>query len=1122
MNPFDIPPARRAPPPLTAQGAAASAGVDAGAMRHRLSHMAWLPALAVLVLTGIGLVVAERLAADAAQQQALQRLQASADQLADSVATDVASAARELQAVATAAVIVEAADEPRMRAALDRLRSPGSPFAWVGWIDLEGRVRVAAGADGETQSLARRTLFTEGRAEARLAATAWLPGTDGRPQPVVVGGRPAVLELSAPVIDRAGRPIAVLGAYVDSTWLESRRDRLLRGPEKAEARLHVVQVPDARSIVPNQALPPGVDFLHEGSGQVHGSDGGHWLAATHDLAAAGLPWRVVALQERSSALAPARQATAALALLGAAAAFTVAVLGGWLARRQLRHWNGAFDVVAARTACAPPAPAERVESAVRALAAAAPPASGPAALLATLAHDAQALKRALDHLPFGVALVDRELRVEYLNHAYTSLLGWTSDQVRGRSPTEPLLDAIESAEFDLAYARLGDPPSAFAARFEAHTADGRRLPIQWQLIPLIGDAGLTEGGIVIVQDIRTERQARVRADAMTGRLRALAEAAVDDLLATLDIDGRIVEWSRGAEQLSGVRAPEAIGAPLDKILGPAPVAQWLVEALRSGHATIATEQIVADGRRRWFEGSVYALGLSPGAARFGLILRDVTPQRDARRALEQSEARLRLAFEATNMGTLDIDMAQPRPRTVWSEGYAQILGIQPDQLPHTVEQAMNLVHPQDWALLQSAFLRAFHEDIAVDAEFRVVTEGGTRWHALRGRALRSGDGRVQRMIGVGTDVTQRKQAEASLRRERERLERVLDAMTEGLLIAGIDGRFQMANPAAERLLGTTEDDLVGLHYSEVPWRRIPLDNQGSVVFPLERLQAGEGQVDDHRYVVQFADGKRRVVSINARPLHDDAGHLTGMVATLTDITARMAQQRALETTRAELVQLTRRLLQQEKDTTRRLAQALHDELGQTLTALRLHADALLGTDLAHAGPLRERIASLVVAANRQIRHVLGDLRPPLLDEAGLAAALDNERRQQQQAYAPTAELVLQVPPRLQAQRWPSDVEYAAFMVAREALLNALQHADARHIRVIVDGDGGELQLRVEDDGIGLEPERRAGRPGHLGMVGMRERALAIGARLDVASTPGHGTIVTLSWTGEDEPDLPGR
>ena len=159
------------------------------------------------------------------------------------------------------------------------------------------------------------------------------------------------------------------------------------------------------------------------------------------------------------------------------------------------------------------------------------------------------------------------------------------------------------------------------------------------------------------------------------------------------------------------------------------------------------------------------------------------------------------------------------------------------------------------------------------------------------------------------------------------------------------------------------------------------------------------------------------------------------------------------------------------------------------------------------------MGQLVAQANRQIRGVLSDLRPPLLDELGLAAALDNEVRQHLGAEGGVG-IRLHADEAAQDQRWQPDVEYAVFMIAREALINALRHAAASHIDLHLISGPNQLALRVEDDGVGIPPLGRAARPGHLGLIGMRERARAIGATLRVDGEPGHGTMVVLTWAQE--------
>jgi PAS domain S-box-containing protein len=241
---------------------------------------------------------------------------------------------------------------------------------------------------------------------------------------------------------------------------------------------------------------------------------------------------------------------------------------------------------------------------------------------------------------------------------------------------------------------------------------------------------------------------------------------------------------------------------------------------------------------------------------------------------------------------------------------------------------------------------------------------------------------------------------------------------------------------------------------------------------------------------------------------DERGRAVYMAGTTFDITAQRRAEQALLDSQRELSELAQRLLVQERETTQRLAQALHDRLGQLLGSCRLHLDMAAGPAPAGEAPLA-RASALLDQAVAEVRRLLVDLRPSLLDTQGLVASLDNELR--------SAGAGLPVRTRLHADavaraaHWPAGVEYAAFMIAREALANALRHAGAGRIEIEVDGDGRRLRLTVRDDGRGIAAAQLDSRPGHLGLVGMRERALAIGAHLEIGPAQPRGTRVSLTW-----------
>jgi len=1233
------------------------------------ARLALVPAAVALVLFAAVLALVATLALDEIERRTLLRNQHRAAVLAQQIEATLQSALREVRVLARSPAMQRADTAEAaaaVRAEVEHLRLQSPHIVWLGLVGTDGQVRAGTRGWLEGRSIADRPVFLNG-----LHGT-WF----GDVHPAVAlgglmqaeGGVPGeLIDIGEPVRDAHGRVVAVLVAHLGVDWVAKLRAGATGHAEGAPVpamQVLVLSAAAGRSVLPGEAPPAGAPLRVVPPAEVVAADATRYLAASRDIGAAlqpSLPWRVLVLQERGAALAPAHAVLRPLALFGGLAALAVGLAGAWLARRLLRPWAPVFGAVHERLGGAAAGDDELRAFAMQ-LRADSGAAGGAGSLVERLARDARDLKRALDQLPLGVALVDRGFHVEYVNAAYTRLLGWTTGQVRGRLAGESLLDAAERPTFTRLFGQLGTPAGEVVARFEALRPDGRRVPVQWHLVPLNNDDGQLDGALVLVTDIRAERAQRSRADAMVGRLRALADAAHADMLATLDHEGRVLEWSHGAARLSGHAAAAAIGQPLAALLPPADVGAWVRQALRDGRCPVQQEVVRADGERRGFEGSLYALGLAPGSARYGLLLRDVTDERAARAAIERSEARLRLAVEAARMGTWDVELDTDGARVTWSENYGELVGIDAAAMPRTGARVEAVLHPGDRTGFAAAFRRTVTEGTPLQAEFRVMAPGGMRWHAVHGRALPGADRRATRIVGIGMDISERKHAEAELKAGRERLERLLGTMAEGLLVIDAEGRYARVNAAAERILGAPAASIIGRRFEQAPWRRLEAPGvrlpDGVAIY--DKTLKGGPPVVDQVIGIETPDGQRRVLSCNAaatttisggvgsdgvlvtfvditerhraeQALVDNEARLAAIVAgasdaivsadtegrvtlfnpaaerifglpaaqalgqplarvlpeaaravhgqhladfvasgvrqrpmgsgrvsarradgraleleasisqatvrgqvvltaMLRDVTERVGHERALEAARAELAQLARRLLVQEKETTRRLAQALHDELGQTLSALRLQwegADAR-GAQAAAWAPF----GALVARANRQVRGVLGTLRPPLLDEAGLVAALDNEISQQRGRGEGPA-ITLRAPPRLQAQRWPADVEYAVFMIGREALVNALAHAQAKAIEVRLEGDDGELVLEVADDGVGIGPggsiegegERGpagATRHGHLGLVGMRERALAIGATMRIDSTPGQGTLISVSWEPTDEPDLSRR
>jgi signal transduction histidine kinase len=205
-----------------------------------------------------------------------------------------------------------------------------------------------------------------------------------------------------------------------------------------------------------------------------------------------------------------------------------------------------------------------------------------------------------------------------------------------------------------------------------------------------------------------------------------------------------------------------------------------------------------------------------------------------------------------------------------------------------------------------------------------------------------------------------------------------------------------------------------------------------------------------------------------------------------------------------------------EDERRFLSHELHDELGQTLTALKLTLQVSARTEPSSgarggADPLAQPLG-LVDDLIARVRRISLDLRPPLLDEVGLVSAL----RPYLQSQAAVSGLAIELFATEPEFRLPPEHEIACFRVVQESITNVLRHAAARRIAVHVNRSATRVSLMIHDDGRGFDPATLddAAARGHLGVLGMRERIRARGGQFRLTSTPGGGTSIHV------ELDLP--
>jgi signal transduction histidine kinase len=223
------------------------------------------------------------------------------------------------------------------------------------------------------------------------------------------------------------------------------------------------------------------------------------------------------------------------------------------------------------------------------------------------------------------------------------------------------------------------------------------------------------------------------------------------------------------------------------------------------------------------------------------------------------------------------------------------------------------------------------------------------------------------------------------------------------------------------------------------------------------------------------------------------------------VTVRMASHlvRDMEWQTAELGRVSFHMLEDQEAAARRFSHELHDELGQSLTAVKTNLTALQGNPERVADCLR-----LVDEAIGNVREMSQLLRPTILDDFGLAAGLC--WLCEGFAQRTGIEVVCEAP---FDGRLPGEAETHLFRIAQEALTNVARHASAKHVHVRLEGVGSDVWLRISDDGRGLSPHSN---PRGLGLIGMRARARSAGGDVEIHSKPGDGVLIEVRVPAADE------
>jgi PAS domain S-box-containing protein len=566
-------------------------------------------------------------------------------------------------------------------------------------------------------------------------------------------------------------------------------------------------------------------------------------------------------------------------------------------------------------------------------------------------------------------------------------------------------------------------------------------------------------------------------------------------IAMTDAAGRYVQANPAFVRMLGYSAEELAEKTIGDVTHPDDVeASWrvfgdLVQGRRN-QADFEKRYIDRNGQVIWARNSVARLTDADGRLRCVVaMVEDITERQRAYEALRESEARLQ-AFTQNSPAAMYLKDREGRYRFV-NEQFLQRHGLRREQVIGRGDEAL-FAHDQAQHLAErDAEVLARGAPLQSEETARYVE--GERHNLVSRFPVFDASGGVVGVGGVATDITETKAAEQALREQRTLL-------AEAQKLAGL-GCWEW-DPGSGRLVWSEElYRIYGLEGAKVApsfetyLERVHPEDRATVAQGIAgALMDRRGFSFDER-IVRPEGGVRQLRS-QVEVVRDEQGRVVKVVGACLDITDQKHAEALLRA-------LSRRLVEAEEAERRRIARELHDRVGQNLSALNINLDIVLGQ--LEDAPSRRRLEdslALVDATLQSIENVMADLRPPLLDEYGIGAALAWYAEE----YAQRTGIRVAVDNAHDAGRpLRPEAAVALFRIAQEALNNAAKHSAAKSIRVLVEDREGEIVLSVSDDGKGFAAEQAP--RGRWGMTTMRERAEAAGGRFSIQSSLGNGTTV---------------
>ena len=614
------------------------------------------------------------------------------------------------------------------------------------------------------------------------------------------------------------------------------------------------------------------------------------------------------------------------------------------------------------------------------------------------------------------------------------------------------------------------------------------------------------GYVTIAIDMTEQKQAEQAFYESEERLHTLIENS-EDLISFYDNLGVCVYYNAPSNFpiqssiILGKRSDELFPGSIGKEI------QQQIETVNRTHSTLTVDnEIVWQGENYWFSDHIFPVYDEFGYVhRIAKFSRNISERKKIEEALRESETKYRILFENARESILSID---PDGKILnANSASAALLGF--DTNGHMIHQPLKACF-SDPALFDALLNKVKREGVVERFETSLQKRSNPYEEVqVIGSITQQSDAgdTLNHYEVLFMDITERKQNEEKLQSLLMFQNEMLDTPAVWINSINTAGYVTFWNRAAERISGYSRKQVIG---NDSMWQLLYPNSRvrKRIMAQILGLKSRHERLENWETTIRRNDGEERMISWRVGVLENSEMQVMGMIALGIDVTQSKKIEQALKDSQDLLRNYSAHLQIIREEERTLIAREIHDELGQALTALKMDVSWLRKKQDAGAEAFNQKtqtMTALIDQTIQTVKRISTELRPGLLDDLGLTAALEWQTEEFMKRTGIPCRLTIHP----EEMTVTGELSTAIFRIVQEALTNIMRHARATRVDVRFIQNNRHLELTIRDNGIGISPDQ-LNHPNSFGLIGIKERVQHLGGVVDIAGVPDGGTTIQLT------------